>query len=240
MRRRFILFFAFIFAPVVAQLSYPEPEPAVAAPEAWLVPFACAYQPDIAEFNRRFASYGIPAASLRHYGWGVEIRSVVGNNFLVGPMLFRTRDVVANETIQLRTETNAIFALAGWKLPLFRFLTIVPIVGLGGVQPVFQITEKTGDIPLESLLTAPGKIATLSPGFKPTGIAALELNLLVPTGSGNYGISLRGGYLYSPFPLNWRLPSGARVTSTPDTKIRGPWFSAGITLIPAAEVTRVQ
>jgi len=121
-------------------------------------------------------------------------------------------------------------------LPLLNFLTIVPLVGIGGVQPSFQIRKHTGDLTLDELLSAPSNIATISPGMKITGLGALELNLLLPTNTGSYGISLRGGYLYSPFTLDWRLANGARVTNTPDIKIKGPWFSLGLTLIPAPEV----
>ncbi len=234
--RRGVLLLNIVLIPLFAQ----SPSQQSAEPEAWLLPFTCAYQPDIGEFNNRFRDRGIPTARTRHYGWGVEIRSLVGKDFLTGPIFFRTQDIVTNETIQLRTETTALLMMLGLKLPLFRFLTVVPMLALGGVQPGFQIMAKSGEIALDSLLTLPGQMTGLSPGLKLTGLAALELNLLIPTNSGNYGISLRGGYLYSPFVLNWRLPSGARVTGTPDTKIRGPWFSLGITIIPAPEVTTVQ
>lgn len=201
------------------------------------MPFACAYHPDIAGFNSIFAQHGLPQANARHYGWGLELRSLLGTNFLVGPMFFRTWDDVDNERFKLRTDATGVFGEIGLRLPVFNFLTIVPMVGLGGVQPKFQILKKTGDLPVDSLLTDPGKSSTITPGMKLTGIALMEIDLLVPTDAGRYGIGLRGGYLYSPFPLEWRLSNGALITDTPNSRLRGPWFSIGITLVPAPEVT---
>lgn len=205
-------------------------------PEGWLVPFACGYQPDGAGFNRLFRQYGLPVARERHYGWGMEIRSLVGKNLLIGPMYFRVWDDVANDSFQLRSEAFGIFGKLGLKLPLFQFLTVVPLVGVGGVQPAFRIREVTGDLSIDTLLRSPGKNVSLSPGMKITGLAALELDLMARTKAGTYGIALSGGYLYSPFSLSWRLDNGSQVTGTPDTKIGGPWFSVGVTVIPAPEV----
>jgi hypothetical protein len=205
-------------------------------PEGWFIPFACGFQPDIAGFNDAFSSNGLPRAATRHYGWGMELRSLVQKNILFGPLFFRTWDDAQNDSFHLRTDAYGIFAELGLKLPLFKFLTFVPLVGLGGVQPSFQIRTITGDLTLDSLLSAPGNIATISPGMKITGLGALELNLLLPTNTGSYGIALRGGYLYSPFTLDWHLANGRRVTNTPESKIKGPWFSLGLTIIPAPEV----
>jgi len=210
------------------------------APEGWLVPFGCAFQPDIADFNNAFIQRGLPGAAERHFGWGIELRSGIGGGFLAGPMFFRTYNDVENDRFHLRTEHTGIMAELGYKLPLFKFLTIVPLVGVGGVQPGFHIREKTNAISLDSLLQAPGNTAVLSPGMKITGLGALELHLLVPTNTGSYGLALRGGYLYSPFRLDWHLANGSRIFGTPDSKIQGLWFSVGITLIPAPEVATLE
>lgn len=208
--------------------------------EGWLVPFSCGFQPDLTRFNEVFARHGLPVAQERHYGWGIELRSGVGGGFLLGPMFFRTWNDVATDEFSLRTEHFGIMGELGYKLPLFKFLTVVPLLALGGVQPRFHIQKKTGEVALDSLLNAPGNTAMLSPGMRLTGLGALELNLLLPTKTGRYGFSLRGGYLYSPFRLDWRTANGARVTGTPDSKIQGPWFSVGISLIPSPEVMPVE
>lgn len=205
-------------------------------PEGWFVPFACVYQPDIAGFNSIFAKHGLPEANTRHCGWGLELRSLVRSNFLVGPMFFRSWDDVANERFQLRTDATGILGEIGLRLPVFNFLTVVPMLGIGGVQSNFHIREKTGDIPIDSLLSTPGRTSTISPGMKLTGLACLEFDLLISINAGKYGLALRGGYLYSPWPLEWRLANGARITDPPNSRIRGPWFSLGITLVPAPEV----
>lgn len=222
--QRILVISLLLFIPLFAQ-----------EPEGWFIPFACAYEPDIAGFNTAFASIGLQAET-RHFGWGMELRSLVSRNILFGPLYFRTWNDVNNDSLHLRTENWGIFAELGLKLPLFNFLTFVPLVGIGGVQPSFQIRKRTGDMTLEELLNAPGNIAYISPGVKITGLGALELNLILPTNTGSYGVSLRGGYLYSPFTLDWHLANGSRITNTPDSKIKGPWFSLGLTIIPAPEV----
>lgn len=200
------------------------------------MPFGCGFQPDLARFNEAFARHGIPRAQERHYGWGIELRSGVGGGFLLGPMFFRTLNDVVTDEFSLRTEHIGILGELGYKLGVFKFLTLVPLVAVGGVQPRFHIRQKTGEVSLDSLLNSPGNTATVSPGMKLTGMGAVELNLMFLAKTGRYGLALRGGYLYSPFRLDWRLANGARVTGTPESKIHGPWFSVGISLIPAPEV----
>ena len=203
-------------------------------PEGWLVPFAAAFQPDVAGFNSRFAQYDLPETRARHYGWGMEIRSLVGG-FLIGPLFFRTWDDVETDSFQLRSDATGIFGEAGLKIAPLSFLTIVPMLGLGGLSQSFNIRERTGSLSIEELLQSPGRTAAISPGMKLTGLAALELDLTAGTATGRYGVALRVGYLYSPFSPTWRLSNGAEITDVPKSRIGGPFFSAGILLLPAAE-----
>jgi hypothetical protein len=143
---------------------------------------------------------------------------------------------VSNTDYELRTETSGILGIAGLHLAPLQFLSVVPQLGLGGISQSFSIRERSGDVPLPELLQDPGRSAVLSPGMKFGGLAALELDLAATLASGRYGLSLRGGYLYSPFTLDWRLPGGASVTGVPDTKLAGPFFSAGVVFMPAPEV----
>jgi len=212
--------------------------PAQDAPEGWLIPFACAFQPDISGINSVFARHNLPEAGSRLFGWGCEIRSLAGGHFLVGPLFFTTWDEARNDSFQLRTEALGILAEAGLKIAPFRFLTVVPLLGLGTVREAFSLRKRTGAISLDSLLVAPGQNASLSPGFKATGLAALELGLALDTDAGRLGVALRGGYLYSPLELVWRLANGSEVTGVPHSLIRGPFFSAGILLMPAAQTTQ--
>ncbi|MCX7732873.1 MAG: hypothetical protein N2248_06920 [candidate division WOR-3 bacterium] len=221
--------FVVSFAVGILRLSAQEPE-------AWLVPFGCAFEHDIQEFNQVFVRNNLPEFSRRIYGWGVELRSLAGGNILIGPMYFRVQEQVRNDSFQLRTETWSIMGEAGLKLPIFGFMTVTPMIGLGGVQPAFQVKQLKGDVELDSLLKAPGRMASFSPGIKLAGLAALEISLNLPTKAGKYGVALRGGYLYSPFALRWCLPDGSEVRGAPDSRIRGFWVSAGLTLIPAPEV----
>ncbi len=207
---------------------------AASAQEGWLVPFAAAYQPDIGGFNSRFADHNLPQANSRHYGWGIEIRSLV-NNLLVGPMFFRTWDDVENDGFHLRTEASAILGQVGMKITPFDFLSIVPMVGAGGLSQSFSIRARTEDLSLEELLSAPGQTATISSGMKLAGIAALEIGLSANTSSGRYGLALRAGYLYSPLSIAWHLSNGAEVTDTPAAKLAGPFFSVGLLILPAPQ-----
>ena len=215
-----------LIAPALAQEST----------EGWLIPFAAAYQPDIGEFNRLFAEHHRPQARDRHYGWGVELRSLSGR-FLVGPLFFRTWDDVQDDNFQLRTDAFAIMGELGLNIAPFNFLRLVPMIGLGGLNHSFTFRERTGDLTLDSLLQAPGRTASFSPGIKAAGLAAFELGVSFPTPQASYGVALRAGYLYSPLRLTWRLANGAEITGAPDTKLGGPFFSLGILLIPQAQTS---
>jgi hypothetical protein len=208
---------------------------AALAQEGWLVPFAAAYQPDVAGFNSLFSENELPEARSRQYGWGVELRSLVGGGFLVGPMFLRTWDDVENDDFQLRTDATAILGEVGLRIAPFDFLYIVPMVGAGGLTQNFNVRTRSPDMTLEELLRAPGQNATISSGMKLAGMAALELGLSVPTTSGRYGVALRAGYLWSPLTVDWHLSNGARVIGAPTRNVGGPFFSAGILLLPAAQ-----
>ncbi len=208
------------------------------AQEGWLVPFAAAYQPDVGGFNAAFAGAepAIPEAHVRQYGWGLELRSNV-NGFLVGPLFFRTWDDVENENYQLRTDATAIMGEVGLKITPFSFLTIIPMVAVGGLSQSFNIRTKSRDISLDSLLHNPGRNASIASGMKLAGMGALELGLSTPTGSGRYGVALRVGYLYSPMTVGWHLSNGAEINNAPGTKLGGPVFSLGFLLLPAPETS---
>jgi hypothetical protein len=203
------------------------------SPEAWLIPFAAAYQPSVSGFNTKLADNGWPEARSRHFGWGLELRSLTGS-FLVGPLFFKTQDDVENDSFQLRTDATGIFGELGVKLSPAGFLTIVPLVGLGGLNQSFGLREKSsGSVPFDSLLRA----ASFASGMRLAGMGALELGLVATTKAGRFGIALRGGYLYSPFNLTWHLANGAEVNDAPDTHLGGPFFSAGLLLMPAAQTS---
>jgi hypothetical protein len=208
--------------------------PAANSPEAWLIPFAAAYQPPVASFNSAFTSYGMPTARSRHFGWGLELRSLTGS-FLAGPLFFKTWDDVEAGSYHLRTDATGIFGEMGLKLAPVSFLTIVPMLGLGGLSQSFGLREKTGDIGFETLFgNVPGNLS-LSAGTKLAGMAALELGLVLNSKSGRVGIALRGGYLYSPFTPTWHLANGAAVSAAPTNKLGGLFFSAGLLFMPQAE-----
>ncbi|MCX6840940.1 MAG: hypothetical protein NTX53_01425 [candidate division WOR-3 bacterium] len=207
------------------------------SPEAWLIPFAAAYQPQVSGFNAKFAEHGMPEARSRHFGWGLELRSLTGS-FLVGPLFFRTLDDVENEGYQLRTDATGIFGELGVKLAPASFLTIVPLIGLGGLSQSFNVRAKSDSLSLDELLGigAPQAVS-FSSGMKLTGLGALELGLAVNTKAGRFGVTLRGGYIYSPFKPTWRLSNGAQVTgeATEDTRLGGPFFSVGLLMMPTAQ-----
>ena len=204
------------------------------SPEAWLIPFAAAYQPSVSGFNAKFAANGLPEARSRHFGWGLELRSLTGS-FLVGPMFFKTQDDVESDAYQLRTDATGIFGEVGVKLAPASFLTIVPLLGLGGLSQSFGLREKTGSVGFDSLFGNAPENVSLTPGMRIAGMGALELGLVATTAAGRFGIALRGGYLYSPFNPVWRLANGAEVTDAPDMHLGGPFFSVGLLLMPAAQ-----
>jgi hypothetical protein len=211
--------------------------PAIAedSPEAWLLPFAAAYQPQVSGFNSVFASHGMPEARSRHFGWGVELRSLAGS-FLVGPLFFRAWDDVEDDAYQLRTDATGIFGEVGLKIAPFSFLSIVPMLGVGGLSQSFSVRARTGSISLDSLLgVGAPQAVSLTPGMKLAGLGALELGLAANTKAGRFGLALRGGYLYSPFKPDWRISNGAVVTGAPDSRLGGLFLSAGVLMMPQAQ-----
>jgi len=206
------------------------------APEAWLIPFAAAYQPQVSGFNSVFKSHDMPEARSRHFGWGLELRSLTGS-FLVGPLFFRTTDDVETEGYQLRTDATGIFGELGVKLAPARFLTIVPLLGLGGLSQSFSLRATSDSVNFDTLLSGSPQVVNISPGMKLAGMGALELGLIANTKAGRFGITLRGGYIYSPFTPTWRLSNGARVTGpeVKDSRLGGPFFSVGLLMMPEAQ-----
>jgi hypothetical protein len=211
------------------------PAPAADSPEAWLIPFAAAYQPPVRGFNAAFADNGMPAARSRHFGWGLELRTLTGS-FLVGPLFFKTWDDVDNDSYSLRTDATGIFGEMGVKLAPVSFLTIVPMLGVGGLNQSFSLREKAGEMTLDSLLGYPGRSVSLSTGMKLAGMAALELGLTANSGAGGIGIALRGGYLYAPFSPGWRIAYGAALQDAPSDHLGGWFFSIGLLLMPQAQI----
>jgi hypothetical protein len=210
--------------------------PALASdsPEAWLIPFAAAYQPPVSGFNAAFADNDMPTARSRHFGWGIELRSLTGS-FLVGPLFFRTWDDVENSSYQLRTDATGIFGEVGVKLSPASFLTIVPMLGVGGLSQSFSIREKTGEMTLDSLLGYPGRSVSLTTGMKLAGMGALELGFTANSKAGGIGVALRGGYLYAPFSPTWHVVNGAVVSNAPNDHLGGWFFSVGLLLMPQAQ-----
>ncbi len=207
---------------------------AATAQEGWVIPFAVGYRPDIAGFNAEFAAHDLPEAAVNHYGWGIEIRSLVGN-LLVGPLYMRAWDDAETEEFHLRTDASAVLGEVGYKIAPLSFLTLVPMVGVGGLSQTFSIRSLTGDIGLDSLLRAPAQNAAIQSGMKLAGMAALELGLAATIGDARYGLALRGGYIYSPADPGWHLSNGSRIAGAPDGHLGGPFASLGLMLLPAAQ-----
>ena len=151
-------------------------------------------------------------------------------------MFFKTWSDAENNSYELRTDATGIFGEAGVKLAPASFLTIVPLLGVGGLNQSFNLRAKTDSISLNSLLgTGAPQTVNISPGMKVAGFGALELGLIANTKSGGLGLTLRGGYMYSPFNLTWHLSNGAIVTGVPESHLGRPFFSVGLLLMPAAQ-----
>ncbi len=221
---------------IVLLLAATLPALAANSPEAWLIPFAAAYQPPVAGFNSRLESHDLPASRSRHFGWGIELRTLTGSSLLLGPLFFKTWDDVDNGSYRLRTDATGIFGEAGLRLAPFSFMTIVPMIGVGGLSQSFNLRESAGDsINIDTLFSNVHGSLSLSSGMKIGGMAALELGLAANSGSGRIGITFRGGYLYSPFRPTWRVANGPIVGGTPDDRLGGWFFSVGLLLMPPAQ-----
>lgn len=206
------------------------------SPEGWVIPFAAAYQPNVTGFNAAFKAENLPESRARHFGWGVEVRSLV-SGLLVGPLFFRTWDDAETDSWQLRTDATGIFGEVGYRISPLPLLTIVPMLAVGGLSESFNFRRKSRDIELGELLGNPGQNASIRSGMKLAGLAALELGLSVNTGGGRYGVAARAGYLYSPVNVGWHLANGARILNPPNGNLGGPFFSLGVLIMPAAQTT---
>ena len=224
---------------ILLLVAVPAPAPAADSPEAWFIPFAAAYQPPVGGFNSAFASHGMPEARSRHFGWGLELRTLTGS-FLVGPLFFKTWNDVDNGSYHLRTDATGIFGEAGIKLSPASFLTIVPMLGVGGLSQSFDMRQKTDSVVFDSLFGNVPENLSFATGMRIAGMGALELGLTANTGAGRVGLALRAGYLYAPFDPNWHLSNGTRVTGAPGDKLGGLFFSVGLLLMPPAVQTASQ
>jgi hypothetical protein len=226
---------------ILVLLATALPTLAADSPEAWLIPFAAAYQPPVGGFNAVFAKpeFGMPQARSRHFGWGIELRTLTGSSVLVGPLFFKTWDDVDNGSYRLRTDATGIFGEAGLRLAPFSFLSIVPMLGVGGLSQSFSLREQVaGDsINIDTLFSDVHGNLSLGSGTKLAGMAALEIGLAASSSSGRIGVALRGGYLYSPFRPVWRVANGARITGVPADYLGGWFFSVGLLLMPQAQTT---
>ncbi len=106
-------------------------------------------------------------------------------------VFFRTYFIILFPMDNNRTESSGIFGEVGFKIAPFSFLTIVPMVGVGGLTQTFNIRARSQDVNFDSLLIAPGQNASITSGMKLAGLAALELGLTATTTSGSYGVALR-------------------------------------------------
>ncbi|MBN2465697.1 hypothetical protein JXD38_08785 [candidate division WOR-3 bacterium] len=225
---------------IVLLLAVTLPALAQDSPEAWLIPFAAAYQPPVNGFNAVFAKpeYGMPQARSRHFGWGIELRTLTGSSLLVGPLFFKTWDDVDNGSYRLRTDATGIFGEAGLRLAPFSFLTIVPTLGVGGLSQSFSLRKNLGDtINIDTLFSNIQGNLSFASGTKLAGMAALELGFAANSSSGRIGVTLRGGYLYSPFRPAWRIANGALISGAPNDCLGGWFFSVGLLLMPQAQTT---
>ncbi|MFO7675204.1 MAG: hypothetical protein R6X12_02640 [bacterium] len=206
-----------------------------AAQEGWLVPFAAAYQPGLAGFRSAFSRHELPLPAERQFGWGVELRTLV-NGFLLGPLYLRTWSDTETGEFHLRSEASAVMGEVGFQLSPAGWLSLIPMVGVGGLSQSLHLRSRTGELPLEELLGNPGQDAGIVSGLKFAGLAAIELGLAAPTESGRYGVAARIGYLYSPLDPTWHLANGSRITGAPRTGLRGPFLTLGLLIMPSAEV----
>jgi hypothetical protein len=214
------------------------PALAASSAEAWLIPFAAAYQPPVGDFNAGLAGQlpDAPQARSRHFGWGLELRTLTGS-WLVGPLFFKTWDNVSHDSFRLRTDATGIFGEVGLKVAPFSFLTIVPQLAVGGLSQTFALRENTKVVDFGTLFGDSPAEVSLGSGTKLAGMAALELGVAANSSAGRIGVALRGGYLYSPLATTWHLANGAAVNGAPDSRLGGWFFSAGLLLMPQAQTS---
>ena len=170
--------------------------------------------------NHNLDTIGKPQFEFGGGGWGQAKRMRIGGYGMGGAK------TVSNESLDVEVGYGAGFFELGYSIICTKHFMLTPLIGIGGYGLSLKITPKYNrPTSLDGLLTSPWSIASASKG----GFAMYPgLSIDIPISF--FGLSLKGGYMWSPMSGPWTVENLGSIGNDPDPKPNGLFASAGIML----------
>lgn len=175
------------------------------------------------DLNTLFAQHGMGLIEKQQFvfsggGWGQPGRIRIGGFGIGGAK------TVSNDSLDIEVGYGAGFFELGYAIVNERNFMLTPLVGIGGGGLSMKITPKYNrPTSLAGLINSPWGVAKVSKG----GIAMYP-GLAIDIPFGFVGITLKGGYMWSPMNGPWTLENLGSIGNQPDLKLNGPFATAGI------------
>jgi membrane-associated protease RseP (regulator of RpoE activity) len=149
-------------------------------------------------------------------GWGQVGRVRLGGFGMGGSQN------ISNADVNVEVGYGAGFFELGYSVVNAKHFMFTPLLGIGGGGLSLKITALDNPTNLDSLLCYPGGVAKVSKG----GLVMYP-GLAIDIPFGVAGISLKGGYMWSPMTSAWTMEEFGNVYG-PDIKLNGPFITLGI------------
>jgi membrane-associated protease RseP (regulator of RpoE activity) len=172
--------------------------------------------------NAMFARHGLDTLKNRQFvfgggGWGQVGRVRLGGYGLGGGL------TVDNDTVSVDVSYGVGFFEVGYALINAKHFMLTPLLGIGGCGLDMKISKLHPITNIDSLLSDPGgKIQVSKGGF------AMYPGLAIDIPISFVGLSLKGGYIWSPMMSAWTQEGSAIKTNDPEVNLSGPFASLGI------------
>jgi len=180
---------------------------------------------DYAPINRVLSNHRLSSLNKRQFafgggGWGQVGRVRIGGYGIGGSQS------VSNDTLDVEVSYGAGFFELGYTLAKDKNFMFTPLFGIGGGGISMKITPSTllyHPVNLDDVLNMPGGIAKVSKGG-----FTLYPGLAIDIPFGFAGISLKGGYMWTPMSSSWTIEELNRKIAGPDFELKGPFASVNI------------
>lgn len=180
---------------------------------------------DYAPINRVLNNHHLSSLNKRQFafgggGWGQVGRVRIGGYGIGGSQS------VSNDTLDVEVSYGAGFFELGYTLAKDKNFMFTPLFGIGGGGISMKITPSTllyHPVNLDDVLNMPGGIAKVSKGG-----FTLYPGLAIDIPFGFAGISLKGGYMWTPMSSSWTIEELNRKIAGPDFELKGPFASVNI------------
>jgi membrane-associated protease RseP (regulator of RpoE activity) len=175
------------------------------------------------DLNTLFTQHGMDLIEKQQFvfsggGWGQGKRIRIGGYGIGGAK------IVSNDSLDIEVGYGAGFFELGYAIVNKINFMLTPLVGIGGGGLSMKITPKYNrPTSLTGLINSPWGVAKVSKG----GIAMYP-GLAIDIPFGFVGITLKGGYMWSPMNGPWTLENLGSIGNQPDLKLNGPFATVGI------------